>query len=79
VKLQTGSCAASRASLKEKKPVEMPRFSVPAGRTYPRVAFRPGHFKPLLKSAELPAIRLYDLRHTCATISLIAGVSQGHQ
>jgi integrase len=31
--------------------------------------------KPLLKSAELPAIRLYDLRHTAATISLIAGVS----
>jgi integrase len=33
------------------------------------------YFKPLLKSAELPAIRLYDLRHTAATISLIAGVS----
>jgi integrase len=33
------------------------------------------HFKPLLKSAELPAIRLYDLRHTAATISMIAGVS----
>ena len=33
------------------------------------------HFKPLLRSAELPAIRLYDLRHTAAAISLIAGVS----
>ena len=33
------------------------------------------HFKPLLKSAELPEIRLYDLRHTAATISLAAGVS----
>ena len=33
------------------------------------------HFKPLLKSAELPAIRLYDLRRTAATMSLIAGVS----
>jgi integrase len=32
-------------------------------------------FKPLLRSADLPAIRLYDLRHTAATISLIAGVS----
>jgi integrase len=31
------------------------------------------HFKPLLKSAELPAIRLHDLRHTCATILLMAG------
>jgi integrase len=28
------------------------------------------HFKPLLKKAGLPAIRLHDLRHTCATILL---------
>jgi integrase len=32
------------------------------------------HFKPLLKAAELPAIRLYDLRHAAATIALAAGV-----
>jgi integrase len=31
------------------------------------------HFKPLLTRAELPAIRLHDLRHTCATILLMAG------
>jgi integrase len=31
------------------------------------------HFKPLLTRAELPAIRLHDLRHTCATILLVAG------
>jgi integrase len=31
------------------------------------------HFKPLLKRAELPAIKLHDLRHTCATILLMAG------
>ncbi len=31
------------------------------------------HFKPLLKSADLPMIRLYDLRHTCATLLLSAG------
>jgi integrase len=31
------------------------------------------YFKPLLKRAELPAIRLHDLRHTCATILLMAG------
>jgi integrase len=30
------------------------------------------HCKPLLKSAGLPAIRLHDLRHTCATILLMA-------
>jgi integrase len=33
------------------------------------------HFKPLVTSAALPAIRLYDLRHTAATIWLAAGVS----
>lgn len=32
------------------------------------------HFKPTLKQAELPdSIRLYDLRHTCATLLLVAG------
>ncbi|MDQ3183235.1 MAG: site-specific integrase [Actinomycetota bacterium] len=31
------------------------------------------HFKPLLNSAELPRIRFHDLRHTCATILLMAG------
>jgi integrase len=31
------------------------------------------HFKPLLTRAELPAIRLHDLRHTCTTILLMAG------
>jgi integrase len=33
------------------------------------------HFKPLLRSAGLPNIRLYDLRHTAATLALSAGVS----
>jgi integrase len=28
---------------------------------------------PLLKRAKLPPIRLHDLRHTCATILLMAG------
>ena len=32
------------------------------------------HFKPLLKSTGLPPIRLYDLRHTHATLLLTAGV-----
>jgi len=31
------------------------------------------YFKPLLKEANLPDIRLYDLRHTCATLLLAAG------
>ena len=33
------------------------------------------YFKPLLKEAGLPNIRLYDLRHTAATLALAAGVS----
>ncbi len=33
------------------------------------------HFKPLLVSAGLPNIRLYDLRHKAATLALVAGVS----
>lgn len=31
------------------------------------------YFKPLLKKANLPDIRLYDLRHSCATVLLAAG------
>jgi len=31
------------------------------------------HFKPILVKAELPDIRLYDLRHSCATLLLAAG------
>ena len=30
-------------------------------------------FKPLLERAEVPAIRFHDLRHTCATLLLMAG------
>lgn len=33
------------------------------------------HFKPLLAQAGLPDIRLYSLRHTCATLLLIAGTN----
>lgn len=33
------------------------------------------HFKPALKRAGLPNIRLYDLRHTMATALLVAGVN----
>jgi integrase len=32
------------------------------------------HFKSILEMAGLPTIRLYDLRHTAATLSLAAGV-----
>ena len=32
------------------------------------------HFKPLLRRAELPDVRLYDLRHSCATLLFAQGV-----
>ena len=31
------------------------------------------HFKPLLRRAGLPDVRLHDLRHTCATMLLKMG------
>ena len=32
------------------------------------------HFKPIIERAKLPvSIRLYDLRHSCATLLLVAG------
>jgi integrase len=33
------------------------------------------HFRSILEVAGLPRIRLYDLRHTAATLELAAGVS----
>src|SRR5215470_20254088 len=33
------------------------------------------HFKPILKRSGLPNIRLYDLRHTAATLALTVSVS----
>jgi integrase len=33
------------------------------------------HFRSILEGADLPRIRLYDLRHTAATLALAAGVS----
>lgn len=33
------------------------------------------HYKPLLKAADLPDVRLYDLRHSMATLLLMKGVN----
>lgn len=38
--------------------------------TVPNLTYR--YFRPILKKAKLPQIRLYDLRHSCATLLLIA-------
>lgn len=36
----------------------------------PNITYR--YFRPILTTAKLPRIRLYDLRHSCATLLLIA-------
>jgi integrase len=36
----------------------------------PNLTYR--YFRPILEKAELPQIRLYDLRHSCATLLLIS-------
>jgi len=33
------------------------------------------HFRPLLRAADVPSLRIYDLRHTCATMLLGRGVN----
>ncbi len=37
----------------------------------PNLTYR--YFRPILEKAKLPQMRLYDLRHSCATLLLIAG------
>lgn len=39
-----------------------------------RSHFHADHYKPLLRRAGLPSIRFHDLRHTMATMMLLAGV-----
>jgi integrase len=48
-------------------------FASEIGTPLQRKNFTDRHFKPLLKKANLPIIRLYDLRHTTATLLLSAG------
>jgi integrase len=48
-------------------------FATEIGTPLNRKNFTERHFKPILKKAELPDIRLYDLRHTTASLLLSAG------
>jgi integrase len=48
-------------------------FATSEGQPLIRLNVIQKHFKPILKSAKLPdTLRLYDLRHTCATLLLAA-------
>jgi integrase len=78
VKLQAWVVALLRERVPKEKeaPGDLLLFRARRGGPIRESRFVQEHFKPLLRSAELPSIRLYDLRHTAATISLIAGVPQ---
>ena len=48
-------------------------FAGPLGKPVDMRSLVRNHFDPILESADLPKIRLYDLRHTSATLLLPAG------
>jgi integrase len=48
-------------------------FASEIGSVYDIKNLRNRHFKPIRDKAKLPKIRLYDLRHTMATLLLLAG------
>jgi integrase len=50
-------------------------FTTTRGEPITEEYFVKKHFKPLLREAGLPNIRLYDLRHTSATLALTVGVA----
>jgi integrase len=49
-------------------------FTTPRGEPINEEYLVRKHFKPILREAGLPNIRLYDLRHTSATLALTVGV-----
>jgi integrase len=50
-------------------------FTNPVGEPLDRLNLHRRHFRGILKAAGLPTtLRLYDLRHTCATMLLTAGI-----
>jgi integrase len=49
-------------------------FAGPLGRPVDMRSLVRNHFQVILKSADVPLIRLYDLRHTSATLLLAEGV-----
>ncbi len=48
-------------------------FTSPGGDPLDADAVTRRHFKPILTAAKLPAMRMYDLRHSCASILVDAG------
>ena len=79
IKLQNWVLALLRRLEERSKPAERNPgglvFTSNLGGPIHESKFVARHFKPLLRSAGLPNLRLYDLRHTAATLALAAGVS----
>jgi integrase len=50
-------------------------FADESGEPFRKYVIRERHFQPLLEKAGLPKFRLYDLRHTTATLLLSEGIS----
>jgi integrase len=78
IKLQNWVVALLRKSQVEARAAERTAdlvFTSERGRPVLETKFVGRYFKPLLQSAGLPKIRLYDLRDTAATLALAAGVS----
>jgi integrase len=78
IKLQNWVVALLRKSQEKARGTEGTAdlvFTSERGRPVLETKFVGRHFKPLLKATALPNIRLYDLRHTAATLALAAGVS----
>ena len=79
IKLQNWVVALLRRLEEEARATEVKPgdlvFTAQRGGPIQETRFVGRYFKPLLKAAGLPNIRLYDLRHTAATLALAAGVS----
>jgi len=52
---------------------DRPVFCAPKGGFLRKMNFLHRSFEPILKRSGLPHFRFYDLRHTCATLLLLAG------
>lgn len=66
---------AERKARQDKIGAEDLIFGNAAGKPLEWRVIKRRHFKPLLKKLGLPNIRGYDLRHTCTTLMVEAGVS----
>jgi integrase len=78
IDLSAGTVAAlaeHRKAMLAEGHIGSPVFCSSTGGFLRRAGVGKSSFKPILRKAGLPNIRLYDLRHTCATLLLLADVN----